>query len=89
MRYRTAAVLLGLGGFVSLGAGCASLSLFSSNHYHGTPEIEHRLDCLEKRVGNLEAGGGGGAGPVVVQRGPDGQFYQAPAQPLPPPGRSP
>jgi hypothetical protein len=89
MRYCTAVVLLGLGGLVSLVAGCASLSLFSSNHYHGTPEIEHRLDCLERRVGSLEAAGGGSANPTVVPRGPEGQFYQSPAQPSPPPARSP
>jgi hypothetical protein len=89
MRHRTAAVLLGLGGLLSLVAGCASLSLFSSNHYHGTPEIEQRLDCLERRVSNLEAAGAGSASPVVVPRGPEGQFYQVPTQPLPPPARSP
>ncbi len=89
MRHRAAAVvLLGLGGLLSLGAGCASLSLFSSNHYQGTPEIEHRLDCLEKRVGALEASGGY-ANPAAIPGGPAGQFYQVPSQPLPPPGRSP
>jgi hypothetical protein len=88
MKHRTAVVLLSLGGIVFFDAGCASLSLFSSNHYHGTPEIEHRLDCLERRVGSLEAAGGGSANPTVVPRGPEGQFYQAPAQASPPPARS-
>jgi hypothetical protein len=74
---------------VSLTAGCASLSLFSSNHYHGTPEIENRLDCLERRVGNLEATNGGCANPAATPRGPGGQFYQAPAQPLQAPGGAP
>ena len=45
-----------LGGVLLASAGCASLSLFSSTetHYHGTKEIEERLDRLEERVGALD-----------------------------------
>ncbi len=38
--------------------GCAPLSLFSSNHvhYHGTKEIDEKIDALEKCVDAIEKG---------------------------------
>ena len=41
----------------TLATGCAALSLFETHHYHyqGTPEIDKRLDSLEKRMAALEA----------------------------------
>lgn len=42
---------------VSLGlGGCGSLSLFSSRHvhYHGSDQVDKKVDALEKRVEALE-----------------------------------
>ena len=41
-------------GCLTLGTGCASLSLFSSEHYHGTEEINKRINSLEQRMNALE-----------------------------------
>lgn len=48
-----------LAGCLILSTGCASLSLFSSTHYHGTQEIDKRLDTLERRMNDLEGGHSG------------------------------
>ena len=53
-----------------LGAGCASLSLFSSQHYHGTPEIEQRLTCLENRMTTVETGVPSGPSHPLPERAP-------------------
>lgn len=41
------------------GAGCGSLSLFSSRHvhYHASPDADKKIDSLEKRVEALEKAG--------------------------------
>jgi hypothetical protein len=43
-------------GLVLFGAGCGSLSLFSSRHvhYHASPDADKKIDLLEKRVEALE-----------------------------------
>lgn len=40
-------------------AGCGSLSLLSSRHvhYHGSEEVDNKIDQLEKRVEALEKAG--------------------------------
>lgn len=41
---------------ILLGSGCGA-SMFTSEHkhYHGTPEIDEKLDHLEQRVEHLES----------------------------------
>jgi hypothetical protein len=53
MRVVAAAALLGC---LTVGTGCASLSLFSSkhDHYYGTKEQDQRIKELEKRMDGLE-----------------------------------
>ncbi|MDD4868927.1 MAG: hypothetical protein PHR77_00095 [Kiritimatiellae bacterium] len=45
-----------LAAIIVVGAGCGSLSLFSSRHvhYHASPEADKKIDTLEKRVEILE-----------------------------------
>ena len=40
---------------ILLGSGCGTSMFTSEKHYHGTQEINHRLDRLERRVTQLEA----------------------------------
>ena len=40
---------------ILLGSGCGTSLLTSEKHYHGTREIEQRLNHLERRVTELEA----------------------------------
>ena len=38
-----------------LGTGCGTSMFTTEKHYHGTKEIEHKLEHLERRVAELEA----------------------------------
>jgi hypothetical protein len=40
---------------ILFGSGCGTSMFTTEKHYHGTPEIDRRLDCLEQRVIQLEA----------------------------------
>jgi len=57
MKYLKHVVLFaGLTAIILTGAGCGSLSLFSSRHvhYHASPEADKKIETLEKRVDTLE-----------------------------------
>ncbi len=76
---RRIAVLAVVGMLVVLAAGCPSLSLFSSTHYHEVPETKQRLDSLEKRVTALENGGVGHSGQAPIRPNTSPQFWPAQA----------
>lgn len=40
---------------ILLGTGCGASMFTSEKHYHGTKEIEQRLEHLERRIAHLEA----------------------------------
>ena len=59
-------MLIMLGPLIAVSAGCPSLSLFSSVHYHDVPDTRQRLDVLEQRVSAIEAGGARHPSPTIL-----------------------
>lgn len=53
-RHSALAVLMII--FAAAASGCGSLSLLSSRHvhYHGSEEVDNKIDQLDKRVEALE-----------------------------------
>ena len=40
---------------ILLGCGCGTSMFTTEKHYHGTKEIDRKLDNLEQRIAHLEA----------------------------------
>ena len=40
---------------ILMGSGCGTSLLTSEKHYHGTKEIEQKIEHLEQRVAHLES----------------------------------
>jgi len=40
---------------ILLGSGCGASMFTSEKHYHGTKEIEQKIEHLEQRVAHLES----------------------------------
>ncbi len=66
MRLRLLAAVLLMVPVIAASAGCPSLSLFSSVHYHDVPDTRQRIELLEQRVSALEAGGARPQSPTIL-----------------------